>query len=314
MVKSGFLFVGLILFLSACNSAQQDADGRAVSKGQSSADATRRYWTQLCDLEQKISKNKSSDRIASPEEAVTHIRASVTLIEGMVHDIEALPSFEVDADLIDYSSQLMISLRQLAAALSDLGKSIDESENLKQSSKSVGTVLEAVLRGAFGDPMGRANEFKVQSDELSKRQRDAADRLSQIGQRMLESDAKEYQLKATLSRRYGLDFQAIEKSQLVLQTNGNSQLVHGPRIDHLIEMGWITKVELDGKDIHLWIEPVFNSFAEASQSTYVEDVFESCSQLNPSKQAIEALVIHSASGEIVGKYSRQSGLKMRRQR
>jgi hypothetical protein len=67
-------------------------------------------------------------------------------------------------------------------------------------------MVEAFLRGLFGDPLGAYKESKLAQRNLDARQQALLDQLAQLQARSNSLDSRMHEIRAELARRYSREF------------------------------------------------------------------------------------------------------------
>jgi hypothetical protein len=157
-----------ILLVGALSSFQRAAP--TAPSIANAGESTTRYWIQTAQILASLNQEKATDAATS----VQHLRATAD-------SLERLPTVGVDTDAVSCGLEVAKLLREIAA--------------IGERGNDPSLLIEALVRGASGDPYGT-------SLEIMQSQRAIRERVQAVQQYAAET-------RAILSARYGVEFPAL---------------------------------------------------------------------------------------------------------
>lgn len=158
------------------------------------ASATIEYWNalliQTVDSLNKHSKSGKKD----------------SLFEECVRIIKAIPIKDVDPDAVNHAMDFVNILNEISELLRQSDELASNNEEFRMHISSPEAMLESILRGAMGDPMGKLLETIAQQKELQASERIVFQRAKLLKPRLVEFASNEIRLRAKLTDRYGWAF------------------------------------------------------------------------------------------------------------
>jgi len=202
------LIMGVCIAIGMSGSNPNDT---AVATAGVSGDgqATLQYWKAVAGIIEgskfsapdfKLIDNKQFDELSSQCEIAANVSSDLG------NRIRVLPVAGVDSDVVDYGLKCADWFIRYANYLSNSAQLSRACKQYQENNESGAAMIESVIRGALGDPLGKYNEAKSDAQRINA----VVDRLEQVRKDLVsEIDALESMkanLRARLTQKYRMQF------------------------------------------------------------------------------------------------------------
>jgi hypothetical protein len=168
--------------------------------------ATYANWSSLQAIQEEVDSLPRLPENQSPDQMATQLTLSAERITEFAKRILALPTLNVDDEVVEYASKTAKLYSDTSSCVADLSAWIRKTQSVKEQSESAATMVESFFRGMMGDPLGKHSEIKVQMEGLDREHADLGNRVKELQRITSDLNADEHRLRALLSKRYDQEF------------------------------------------------------------------------------------------------------------
>jgi hypothetical protein len=172
--------------------------------------STSAYWAELSRICHQISvANENMGNFSTAVAAAAALETAAEMCSEIADEISRLPTTFVDLDAVEFAADYVQLLNECSLICNDLQSLFERDRLLQEHSSSLSAVIESVVRGALGDPLGKSEELAAASQQLNMQGVDVHSRWAKVQQRIAVIDAREVMLRAILADKYHREFAAL---------------------------------------------------------------------------------------------------------
>ena len=146
------------------------------------------------------------DKLKIREQVVTGMRESGNIAQRLAAKWRELPVQDVDLEAITFVSKTAEIVGQYALLCDESVDSIVEFINYAENTNADEVLVEAFIRGFFGDPLGKFNEVNDQFKQFKERRAKIYGRWRSLMDKMNQVMAQLPVVQTSLSQKYNREF------------------------------------------------------------------------------------------------------------
>lgn len=200
-----FVATGLFLFVWTRNptSSTPEASQEPVPQ----AAATLKYWNSLRELSAKLRTNPATEATNPSFAQLATLLGRLGQTCGEVSTgIAHLAVTNVDPEAVEVGTSFMEVLGEREILLNAMERLVIDAKSVHDGASSVDTMVEAIIRGFYGDPLGTHDRLVAAFGKLGERHQRLLGQLEALERRQNVTQGQITRTRAALTARYGVEF------------------------------------------------------------------------------------------------------------